>query len=599
MKKAINNIILYLSAIIIVGFISAQGSGFLSQKLMVENNVQERVQNALSKIVDNNKYVINVDVDLEISDEVEEQITVMSEDKTNNERPTQNIIGKEKTPIKNKTEEIQEIIEQEDNQISSSYSIGLPIPGFEMELTESEKNKSKKRTKIKEPILSVDTQEEMKINTGNEIIRDEPRVDKILSRTRPSIAKIKKMYISLILQEGAAPELIENIRQLTMAASKFDRNRGDKLTIMTASFKEKRDQRSAEQIMLKNIAEKIELLEEKREYEESEQETSWKDDLTLYREEEARRREDDKKFFESQIKQLEQQAKENAYEQEKKDMLMRDSLKLKKLNDEIQTLKQMLTSAEKRDSLEAISKQEKIDSIRYASLSNDLDKLSNSLKTALINDPSDKKEDSKAKIEEELKIREDEKKKRDEEISAKIKELDTVQSELDKLQQDMESGRDNKFIVFIGIGFILISLLIILIVMMLKNNKQPPTSPWMYPQPQRRPRPRKKLIKKKKEEDPEVKVKKEEPIKEVVDNQVKEDLKQKEETAPPVISDDDPDVVRSEISDIRKSVVSMSVGQPERTTTIVKEWLDQPAPPEPEPEPEPSSDKAQDGKEEK
>ena len=71
------------------------------------------------------------------------------------------------------------------------------------------------------------------------------------------------MYISLILQEGAAPELIENIRQLTMAAAKFDRNRGDKLTIMTASFRERRDQRSAEQIMLKNIAEKIELLEQK------------------------------------------------------------------------------------------------------------------------------------------------------------------------------------------------------------------------------------------------------------------------------------------------------------------------------------------------
>ena len=63
-------------------------------------------------------------------------------------------------------------------------------------------------------------------------------------------------------REGAAPELIENIRQLTMAAAKFDRNRGDKLTIMTASFRERRDQRSAEQIMLKNIAEKIDILEQ-------------------------------------------------------------------------------------------------------------------------------------------------------------------------------------------------------------------------------------------------------------------------------------------------------------------------------------------------
>ena len=55
--------------------------------------------------------------------------------------------------------------------------------------------------------------------------------------------------------------------------------------------------------------------------------------------------------------------------------------------------------------------------------------------------------------------------------------------------------------------------------------------------------------------------------------------------------DDRHDVVRSEINDIRKSVVSMSVGQPDRTTTIVKEWLEQPEPTLPaEPEQEASSD---------
>ena len=52
---------------------------------------------------------------------------------------------------------------------------------------------------------------------------------------------------------------------------------------------------------------------------------------------------------------------------------------------------------------------------------------------------------------------------------------------------------------------------------------------------------------------------------------------------PPVPVNEDPNVVRSEIDDIRKSVVSMSVGQPDRTTTIVKEWLEQPAPAPPEP----------------
>ena len=58
----------------------------------------------------------------------------------------------------------------------------------------------------------------------------------------------------------------------------------------------------------------------------------------------------------------------------------------------------------------------------------------------------------------------------------------------------------------------------------------------------------------------------------------------------------DPNVLKSEIDDIRKSVVSMSVGQPGRTSTIVKEWLEQPAPAPPEPEEE--SDSGDDGDEE-
>ena len=64
-------------------------------------------------------------------------------------------------------------------------------------------------------------------------------------------------------------------------------------------------------------------------------------------------------------------------------MLLRDSLKLKKLNDEIVALKAMLKSAEKRDSLKAVSKQERIDSLRYVSLSSELDELAKSLQVAV------------------------------------------------------------------------------------------------------------------------------------------------------------------------------------------------------------------------
>ena len=53
----------------------------------------------------------------------------------------------------------------------------------------------------------------------------------------------------------------------------------------------------------------------------------------------------------------------------------------------------------------------------------------------------------------------------------------------------------------------------------------------------------------------------------------------------------------SKINDIRKSVVSMSVGQPQAANKIVKDWIVEEAPPEPEPEP--SNDESDDGDDDK
>ena len=600
----------------LAGLLVGQGSGYLAQKLMVENNIRERVRDALSKIVDNNKYVINVDVDLEISDEVEEQITVLAE----RENQKVQIKPEEPTETEKSLSSIQQSIDIEENVEKSSYSVGLPIPGFEMDFSSTNKT-SKKAKKPAPPVISVETKEPIEV-TSPEVDSNEPRVDKILSRTRPSRAEIKKMYISLILQEGAAPELIENIRQLTMAASKFDRNRGDKLTIMTASFREKRDQRSAEQIMLKNIAEKIELLEQKREIEENTQDRTWKDELTRYRDEESARREEDRKFFEGQISQLEQQAKDRAYAQEKKDMLLRDSLKLKKLNDEIVALKAMLRSSERRDSLKTISKQERLDSLRYANLSSELDELAKSLQVAVSKESKDEEVKAKRKIQEEMLERERQKEAREKEIADKIRELDNVQAELDRLHEDMEQDAGNTAIILIALGALVFLLLVALIFVMLRNNnRQAPVPPWMMPPPPRQPRrPRrsKKKDSKKEEQNSEPAQKTEKPASkpetqseepvvapaapqpEQLVTSDKETEKEEESSSPPSSSDDDPSVVRSEINDIRKSVVSMSVGQPDRTTTIVKEWLEQPEPAPPvEPEAEASDDGGEEAAEEK
>ena len=590
-----------LAVFMLASLIVGQGSGYLAQKLMVENNIRERVKDALSKIIDNNKYVINVDIDLDISDEVEEQITVLAE------RESRRSVAEdlnEETETEKSLSSIQQSIESEETSENSSYSVGLPIPGFEMDFTNSNKS-NKKPQEPRPPVMSVETKKPIQVSSVDSD-PSEPRVDKVLSRTRPSRAEIKKMYISLILQEGAAPELIENIRQLTMAAAKFDRNRGDKLTIMTASFREKRDQRSAEQIMLKNIAEKIELLEQKREYEENTQDATWKDELTKYRDEETARREDDRKFFEGQISQLEQQAKNRAYAQEKKDMLLRDSLKLKKLNDEIMALKSMLKSSERRDSLKTISKQERIDSLRYVSLSSELDELAKSLQVAVTTKSKDEEAIAKRKIQVEMEDRERQKEEREKEISDKIRELDSVQEELDQLHENMEKESGNTFIILIVLGAIVFFLIIALIFVLLKNNnRQAPVPPWMMPPPPRKPRRRKrepseekKPVETKKIEEPVVEAK--ESAAAVLEPEpqqaTKTEVSQDAENASPQesslpSSDDDPDVVRSEINDIRKSVVSMSVGQPDRTTTIVKEWLEQP---EPTPPAEPDQEAAED-----
>ena len=105
----------------------------------------------------------------------------------------------------------------------------------------------------------------------------------------------------------------------------------------------------------------------------------------------------------------------------------------------------------------------------------------------------------------------------------------------------------------------------------------------MYPPPPRR-RKRKKQVKPKKEEPKAVveEVEKEEsPVVPLAQPELKknntenvEENSAVEELDDPVNIEDDPNVLKSEIDDIRKSIVSMSVGQPERTSNIVKEWLE-------------------------
>ncbi|MAJ34178.1 MAG: hypothetical protein CMF95_06580 [Candidatus Marinimicrobia bacterium] len=587
MKTGKKLIILFLVPFILF----SQNSGYLSQKLMVENNIRDRIKDALSKIIDSHKYVINVDVELEVLDEVNEQITVF----TPREKNKKEI----ETPAERTAsvlQQMQQNVIKEDTEIEKeSYSIGLPIPGFEVDVSQQ---KSEQRSITQSNPISPKTMKPIQSSVSSEENEDNKElVDKVVSRKRPSRAQVKRMDIALILQEGAAPELIENIRQLTMASSKFDRNRGDKITIMTASFKERRDQKSAEQIMLKNIAEKIENLEQKRIVESG----SWKEDIEKYKTEQSLRREQDLATLENAMAELEKKRLEDAAEYEKKELMRRDSIRNSKLENEIKALKEMLTLDKSSNN----QNQSNLDSSRFAMLDNELQSLQKTLFQAMSQDSSDAARRAQAKIESEIALREQEKKAQDSLIQEKLLALDAAQAELVVFQEEAKAESGSSQMVLYILSGVSALLLVALIVVLLKNKKSgtpvsAPMPPWMMYPPPRPPRRKKRKRRppakqqEKKEQQENQTVKNEEL--EQAQLEINNNQNVTEQVKPQKLSDD-PNVLKSEIDDIRKSVVSMSVGQPGKTSTIVQEWLEQPAPaPEAEPE-EISNDEESDDEE--
>ena len=135
-----------------------------------------------------------------------------------------------------------------ENQTTSTMT-GIPIPGFDFQIIGDDKS-------IDQPEESNDA-----VIVEDSSPNSRGQGSQILSQsytdTKVSMPIIEKLDISCILPEGSAPELIENVRQIIMVASHFDRSRGDVLSVMTASFRQRKDERTAESIILRSIAKKI------------------------------------------------------------------------------------------------------------------------------------------------------------------------------------------------------------------------------------------------------------------------------------------------------------------------------------------------------
>ena len=459
-----------------------QSNGYLAQKLMIENNLRKRISDALEKVIDNRKYVIDVSVDLEISSAYENQTTYS---------PNGGSVESLKAA--------EDLLAATGS--SSSGSVGLPIPGFDFTAETSSENSETAPDPETAPM-------------------DTPIGDNVVSRTqtesRPAMASVRNMEISIIIQEGAAPELIENIRQVVMVASRFNRPRGDVLSIMTASFKERRDEKSAEQVLLKNIAEKLETLESQRE---RLGEVDWKQELENYKESEAERRQEDRLYFQSKLAEFETASRDQSYDQEREAMLRQDSVRLQTLDEEIQNLKSFLGA-------------------------------------------DDLSEDQLMEAQSSVQNKIQEKASLDAQISEKLAMLDQVQYELDSQPRSI---RSNGMLIFVAIlSALVIALIVVLVFVMMNKPKEQMLPPWMMYPPPRRP---KKKDNRAGNETPAVA--QPQPVAQA--------------TAPQAPSPEDVAVLQSEVNDMKQAVVSMSVGQPQAATKIVKDWILEEAPPEPEP----------------
>ena len=376
-----------------------QSSSYLTQKLMVESDLRSRIASALSKIIDDQKYVIDVDVDIEVTGEKEEQITIIPSD-----RP----IYDEASALEELTTIIGEAAPRDGSDPESEFSsMGLPIPGFDFEVEA-------------EPQVAQESSKEGQQGPGMVVPIQEPGSttvivqSKTLTKRVPAIAAVKRLQISIILQEGAAPELIENIRQVVMVASRFDRTRGDVLSIMTASFKERRDEKSAEQVLLKSIADKLEVL----------QSGEGDDALTKSIEKEIS---GPLLELKEQLNNLERRSAEDKFEYERKTALLRDSLQLRALKEEITSLKNELSYA------------------------------------------NDARVDSQ--------------------LTNRIAMLDSVQLGLEQEMNNVESS--SALIILVSILGALVVVLLVLVIILLFKKKQGPQQPampmpWPYPPPMRK-----------------------------------------------------------------------------------------------------------------
>jgi flagellar biosynthesis/type III secretory pathway M-ring protein FliF/YscJ len=190
--------------------------------MSLENSIKDRITEALEKLLDDVKFVVNVKAEIDFA-------------------PVEQAEPAETPPA--------DATPQESRPRATEYV--LPLPGFDI------------------PTSVIQSQERIQSQTQLDALpQPATGAAKSTSTTEKkgatSVPVIKRQEINVILEDGISPEIIENVRQVVAVAAHYDRARGDVISIMTANFKKSPDKDATETIILKNIAEKIDDIERRQ-----------------------------------------------------------------------------------------------------------------------------------------------------------------------------------------------------------------------------------------------------------------------------------------------------------------------------------------------
>jgi len=259
--KAIKKLLISLAILTLLGtlLLSQENQlSYLSQKLLLENSLRERITNALDKLLEDTKFVVDAKVEIEFTP-IEQTKAIyhtpeaFKTEEAASRKPEKESKVKEEKPGTAEPEKVEP-------------GTSLPLPGFEMPssiVTETKPEKAPEKAKELVELQERPTTEEVTTEVKAPPSQTQI-VSKSIQKSTIPIPMVKRQEITVILEDGVTPSIIENVRQVVAVAAHYDRSRGDIISIQTASFKRRKEEDTAEAIILKNIAEKIDNLERRQ-----------------------------------------------------------------------------------------------------------------------------------------------------------------------------------------------------------------------------------------------------------------------------------------------------------------------------------------------